>query len=79
MNEIKKALFINCIMAEEAYKRSVRIDGKTAAETIRKKAAYESLLQVIEDAREYEDYRSFRIMLALRCAKEDTRCHLISA
>ena len=79
MNEIKKALFINCFMAEEALKRSVRIDGETAAETIRKKAAYESLLQVIEDAGEYEEYHSFRIMLTLRCATEGARCRLISA
>ena len=40
MNEIKKALYINCFMAEEAYKHSVRINGENAAETLKKKVAF---------------------------------------
>ncbi len=79
MKEIKQALYINCFMAEEALKRSVRINGENAAETYKKRIAYESLLQVIEDAGEYEEYHSFRIMVVLRYAAEGARCHLLSA
>ena len=79
MDEIKKALYLNCFMAEEAYKRSVRINGENAKETFKKKVTYESLLQVIEDAGEYEEYRGFRIMVMLRYATEGVRCRLISA
>ena len=79
MNEIKKSLYVNCFIAEEAYKRSVRANGENAAETVKKQVAYESLLQVIEDAGEYEEYRGFRITVVLRCAKGGARCRLISA
>ena len=79
MNEIKKSLYVNCFIAEEAYKRSVRANGEHAAETVKKQVAYESLLKVIEDAGEFEEYRGFRIMVVLRYAMEGVRCRLISA
>ena len=79
MNEIQKSLFINCLFAEEAYKESLRLNGKASLETKQKKTAYTSLLQVIEDSGEYENYRGFRIMVVLRFAKEGSVCRQIPA
>lgn len=82
MNEIQKALFINCMIAEEAYKESLLSNGKASPETEQKGTAYTSLLQVIKDSGEYESYRGFRIMVVLRSVKyvkEGTVCRQIPA
>ena len=79
MNDIQRSLFINCLFAEEAYKESLRLNGKASLETKQKKTAFESLLQVIEDSGEYETYRGFRIMVVLRFAKEGAVCRQIPA
>lgn len=79
MNDIQRSLFINCLIAEEAYKKSLLLNGKASLETKQKKTVYESLLQVIEDSGEYETYRSFRIMVVLRLAKEGAVCRQIPA
>lgn len=79
INEIKKALFINTILAEESLKESIEICGPADSVTMRKRVKYETLLQVIEDSGSYEEYRGFRIMVALRVVKEGSRCRLLSA
>ena len=79
MNEIQKSLFINCMIAEEAYKESLRLNGKLSPETKLKRIAYASLLQVIEDSGEYESYRGFRMLVVLRFAKEGSVCRQIPA
>lgn len=79
MNDIQRALFINCLFAEESYKESLRLYGHASLETKQKKTAYASLMQVIEDSGEYESYRGFRMMVVLRAAKEGAVCRQIPA
>ena len=68
MDEMKKALFVKTVYAEEALKDS-EIRNGAGYETHLCRKNYEDLLDLIEISGWFEEYRSFKIMAALYCAK----------
>lgn len=69
MDKMKQTLFIKCILAEDSLKTSIALYGE-GLETYLKRENYESLLDLVEDAGWYEEYRSFKIMAALYYAQQ---------
>lgn len=70
MDEMKRTLFIKCILAEDSLKYSREVYGE-GLETHLKRENYGSLLDLIENAGWYEEYRSFKIMAALYYAQQN--------
>lgn len=68
MEKIKQNLFIKCILAEENMKNS-RIKYGEGMETHLKQQNYYDLLELIEESGWFEEYRSFKIMVALYYAQ----------
>lgn len=64
MDKTKQTLFIKTIIAEESLKHCLVSEGE-GFEAYLKRENYENLLDLIEQAGLYEEYRSFKIMAAL--------------
>lgn len=70
MEEMKKALFMETVLAEETLKNSINRNG-AEYETFLCRRNYEELLDLIEASGWFEEYRSFKIMTALYLANRE--------